>query len=115
MGNLGDILQGMEKSGKIKEIEANDVDKLEEKLKLNFINNAYNDHHIAAILFISGCKLVCSHDKGFHKLIKNCCSNAGKQKIIQNTSITQVNRIRIYQYKEHRDILNDADLEHCCV
>ena len=32
MGNLGDILRGLEKSGKIKEIEANDVDKLEEKL-----------------------------------------------------------------------------------
>ena len=107
-------LKGLERVGKTKEIETKQVDELEEKLKLYFINTAYDDHHLVAILFISGCKLVCSHDKGFHKLIKDCCSDTGKRKIIRKTSVKQISKVKIYQNKNHSDMLT-TELDPCCV
>ena len=96
-------------------LDAEEVDNTEVFLKRNFVSVAYNDHHIAAILFVSGCRVVSSHDRGFHRLIQNCCNNSGKSIIIRHLPRLMVNRPRIYQYKTHKSFLNDGSVSHCCV
>lgn len=90
------------------------VDDTQVFLEENFVLAPYNDHHIAAILFVSGCRVVSSHDEGLHRLIKECCSNSGK-KILRNMPNLMVNDPKIYQDESHKSLLNQRSVFNCCV
>jgi hypothetical protein len=95
-------------------LDTGEVDNAEVFLKQNFVSVAYNDHHIAAILFVSGCRVVSSHDQGLHRLIQDCCSNNGKG-IIKRLPKLTVNDPKIYQDRSHKSFLNHRSVSRCCV
>lgn len=94
-------------------LNGNEVDKTEALLKQNFVSVRYNDHHVAAILFVSGCRVVASHDRGLHRLIRSC-SNNGKRRILGAMPHLMVNRPRIYQCEGHGAFLKNRSLCSCC-
>jgi len=95
-------------------LDSKKVDSTQVFLEQNFKSKEYNDHHIAAILFLSGCRVVSSHDQGLHELIEKCCSNNGRR-IIKNVPNLMINKIRIYQESNHRSFLEHKSVNHCCV
>lgn len=114
-GKFVRYLAGLDRAGNPPHrLDTEIVDSTQEFLERSFILATYNDHHIAAILFVSGCRVVSSHDKGLHRLIKECCSNDGKN-ILKNMPNLMVNSPRIYQDKSHEAILKERSVSHCCV
>jgi hypothetical protein len=64
------FLNRLKKAGRIPEMDNNEVDNQENRLKKLISKNDFNDQHIIAIIIVSGCKLVCTEDKESHKYIK---------------------------------------------
>lgn len=107
-------LRGLEKTGQIHTLNGQVIDRTAVFLANRFISKNYNDHHIVAILLISGCKVVSSHDQGLHELIKDCWSSGGKMKI-EDATILLDNRPVIYQDQSHKVNLNRRSVSHCCI
>lgn len=114
-GKFRRYLKGLDKVGRAHKLDDKDVDDTQNFLENKFVLASYNDHHIVAILFISGCMVVSSHDQGFHKLIKNCCNSSGKRRIINDMPSLKVNKPKIYQKEKHKSFLNDSNVYHCCI
>ena len=76
------------------EIQQNMVDAREAELVISINDKACDDHHIIAILCVSGCKLLCSGDKRSFKFVKDG----------QNYDSGH-HRPRIYQRAEHKSLL----------
>lgn len=108
-------LKGLERAGITHKVNDQEVNETQKFLKSNFVLAKYNDHHIAAILFVSGCRVVSSHDQGLHQLIKSCCSSGGKSLIIGHMRNLMVNKPKIYQNESHKSFLNDSSVSHCCI
>lgn len=113
-GRFRMYLKDLERAGRTHQLDDVKVNNAQAFLKKNFISKAYNDHHIAAILFVSRCRVVSSHDQGLHRLIEDCCSNSGRRIIGQLPTLT-VSIPKIYQDKSHKSFLNDGSVSHCCV
>ena len=96
-------------------LDTDEVNVTEALLKQKFVSVRYNDHHIAAILFVSGCRVVSSHDGGFHRLIQDCCSHKGRSAILRDKPCLMINRPRIYQYEAHKSFLGHRSVSRCCV
>lgn len=98
-------------------LDTKKVDDTETFLKQNIVSvsRKYNDHHIAAILFVSGCRVVSSHDEGFHQLIDKCCNSRGRTIILRGMPHLMVNRPRIYQCEKHKLFLRYGNVSSCCV
>lgn len=107
-------LRGLASISRTLKVNDNVVDDAEVFLKKIFKLKGYNDHHIVALLFLKGCRIVASHDKGFHRLIKDCCSSSSRMKIAAYVPKLRVIRPKIYQDKSHRVHLNQRDIERCC-
>lgn len=108
-------LKGLEHAGSTHKLNGQEVDNTQVFLERNFVLAKYNDHHIVAILFISGCKVASSHDQGFHKLIKSCCSSGGKSLIKGYMPHLMVNKTKIYQKESHKSFLDDRSVSRCCI
>jgi len=106
-------LRELEHAGNTYKLNDQEVDNTQVFLAQSFVSAAYNDHHIASILFVSGCRVVSSHDHGLHRLIHDCCSNSGR--IIRQLPNLMINNPRIYQDRSHKSFLNDGSVSHCCV
>lgn len=89
-----------------------DVDFTHCYLKNKFTNANHNDHHIVAIQVVSGCKLVCTIDKGLHSLIKDCYVPQEIKRIIRDCpNPGNLVRPKIYQNRRHHQrLLNDANI-----
>ena len=107
-------LRGLERAGHTHQLDNAKVDNAQVFLEQNFVSAKYNDHHIVAILFVSRCRVLSSHDQGLHKLIQDCCSNSGR-KIIRQVATLTVNIPKIYQDKSHKPFLMDNSVAHCCI
>lgn len=85
-------------------------------LTKNIRGHAYNDHHIVAIVIVSGCKLVCSLDKGLHSLLDVCYQQKFKSTIKKNcTCAANFSRPKIYKNKNHaKNLLCDRYIANCC-
>lgn len=108
-------LKGLASAGSTYKLNDQEVNGTRTFLESNFVSTKYNDHHIAAIIFISGCKVVSSHDQGLHQLIKKCCSNNGKSLITRSMPNLIVNKAKIYQEESHKSFLKDNSISHCCI
>lgn len=114
-GKFRAYLRELEHAGSTRKLSDQEVDDTREFLKRNFVLAQYNDHHIAAILFVSGCRVVSSHDKGCHQLIQDCCSHSGRSVIMKQLPNLSVNRPKIYQNKSHESFLSDSSVSKCCI
>jgi hypothetical protein len=121
-GKFLGYLAGLDRAGNPShKLDTKKVDDTQVFLEQNFTSKAYNDHHIAAILFVSGCRVVSSHDQGLHQLIEECCSSNGSKiikngsKIIESVTNLMNNKPRIYQDSSHKSFLNNRSVSHCCV
>jgi len=94
-------------------LDGNEVDETEAFLKQEFASARYDDHHIAALLFVSGCRVVASHDRGFHRLIQQC-SVKGRRTILRHMPHLMVTRSKVYQYARHGAILKSRSVRRCC-
>ncbi len=92
---LGYLMEQWRK-GKIERLNKNEVDRVRDVLKGNYTRADFDDHHIVAIVLISGCKLVCSRDSGLRKLIDACYSNSGRSTIKRQLRIRNFRKPRIY-------------------
>jgi len=110
-----DWLDQLEKLGKTVRINEKDVDSTEEYLKDNFVRSEYDDHHIVAIVIVSGCKLICSSDAGCHSLIDTCYKQE-MRKLIKRNCLCGENPSppKIYKNKEHKTLLRDSNIAKCC-
>jgi predicted nucleic acid-binding protein len=106
----------MQRNHKTAQIESMDVDRATDYLTQNMIGNSFDDHHLAAILIVSGCQLVASFDKGFHKLLTACYCQPTLSSITSNcVCATNPHPPKVYQKKNHSHLLCDrylVKLEH---
>ena len=104
----------LEKKKKTVFIEKERIDYTSAYLTKN-ASGPYNDYHIAAIVIVSGCKLVCSLDKGLHNLI-NVCYQQRLRKLIKRDCpcMGNLSHPKIYQNKGHRILLCDKNIAKCC-
>jgi len=114
-GKFRTYLRELEHAGSTHKLGDQEVDDTREFLKRKFVLARYNDHHIAAILFVSGCRVVSSHDQGFHQLIQSCCSHNGRSLIMRQLPNLRVDRPKIYQDKSHKSFLNESGVSRCCI
>ena len=113
-GKFRGYLKDLWRAGSTQKLNDEEIDNTEVFLQTNFVKAKYNDHHIVAILLVSGCKVVSSHDQGLHELIKDCWSSGGKMKI-EDVTILLDNRPVIYQYQSHKVLLDRRSVSHCCI
>lgn len=114
--NFRRYLRGLERAGnRPHRLDNRKVDDTQVFLEEHFVSRKYNDHHIAAIMFVSGCRLISSNDSGLHELIKACCRSSGKKRILRGMSGLMVNEARIYQDRSHKSLLKQKSVYTCCV
>lgn len=108
-------LYQLEKKRKTVVINEESVDYTMSFLTNNVGEFKYNDYHVMAIVIVSGCKLVCSLDKGLHKLINVCYQLEVKKLVTKNCPCMEnPSRPRIYQNKGHIALLCDQNIAKCC-
>lgn len=79
------------------------VDCEETKIKKNYTEKGFNDHHLAALVIVTKCKIICTKDKAAIPYLKNIkLYPRGICKPIFYTSI------------KNRSILNDQNIAVCC-
>jgi hypothetical protein len=107
----------LEKKGKTVPVEKEPVDFTADYLEQRLSGRHYNDHHIVAIVIVSGCKLICSLDQGLSNLINDCYQPQVQKMIRRNCPCTQnPSRPRIYKNpQKHGDLLSDKYIAKCCV
>lgn len=97
--------------------EANNVsvDSVEEGISQKIQGPNFNDHHIVAIVLVSGCKLVCSYDTGLYALISACYSGAARA-LLKGISpyLRHVQRPKIYKSRRNVALLCDRNIAKCC-
>jgi hypothetical protein len=108
------LLFEFEHKGKAQNIIKEYVNNVEEFLKPKFIRVDFDDHHIIAILLVSGCKLLCSKDSGLVDLLKSSyksqsIKNIKKQFNYINTTV----RPKIYKSTKNADLLCDRNIVVC--
>lgn len=104
-GFLGLLLE-WDKMRKTVKLEEEAVDKNEEFLQVSFTHRAYDDHHILAMVIYAGADVVCSVDRGLHRLLDECYSRNGRMTIDGNcTQRCPLRKPGIYQRKEHAGML----------
>lgn len=108
-------LKGLSAIGNAHKLEAIDIDNVEGFLQSRFTSGKYNDHHIVAILLVSGCRVVSSHDNGLHRLIQDCYGTTEISKIRISIYKLRVCKPSIYQNKSHQSLLRQRSVAHCCV
>lgn len=98
----------------IDEVNNISVDSVEDYLSQRIVRSDFNDHHIVAILIISGCKLVCSNDTGAHALIGVCFGRA--RALIKGISPCpgHVQTPKIYSNRTCAGLLCDRNIAKCC-
>jgi hypothetical protein len=106
------FLQELERRGKTVLIDCDAVDGACDSLVRTVYGKNFNDHHIMAIILVSGCRLICSEDKGLHALVAALYSRKyrGMVKAIGG----RVSRPRIYQNRKHISLLCDGNIANCC-
>ena len=105
----------LEKKNKTVCIDKGSVDITRGYLQGNVSGSNYNDHHIVAIIIVSGCKLVCSLDKGLHDLIDICYQQRLRKLVKRNCPCGgNLNTPKIYQNNSHRTLLCDRNIANCC-
>lgn len=105
----------LERNRKIVPIDHKLVDPLMDFLADTVSGPDYDDHHIVSILLVSGCRLVCSEDKGLHSLIYVCYQPQLKKLVTDNCpNVKKPIRPKIYQKKKHSPLLCDENIAECC-
>lgn len=73
----------------------------------NQVNDpSFDDPHLAAIVCVSKCKLICSKDKSAYHFLKNPAiysNNVSPPKIYNEQS-----------FMKHKELLNDSNIAECC-
>lgn len=91
----------LSRNNKIVRVDDHEVDKQEELIKL--MNKVgFDDHHIAAIVCVSKCRIVCTEDKRSLKFLK-------ERDIYSGCKIP-----KIYQCIEHKNLLCKKNIAPCC-
>lgn len=90
----GKYLKELKDVSKFKKINTVAVDAETERIKAAINDHKCNDHHIIALLAVSGCLLFASHDAKADKYIKN-------QSLYPNGK-----KRSIYRYRQHADLLS---------
>ena len=112
---FGQWLKELEKKRKVVHIDDTRIDSTMDYLMNNVSGPDYDDHHILAIVFVSGCKLVCSSDKGLHSLVHVCYEPRLKTLIKRDCPCAgNPSRPKIYQNSDHKDLLCDENVASCC-
>lgn len=81
----------------------NKVDLIEKEIYSKVGDKKFNDPHIAAILSVSRCKIVCTKDRASIKYIKN------KELYPKGFSIP-----KIFTHRSNSNLLNDANIVKIC-
>lgn len=109
------LLTEWQRNRKLVRIDDANVDNMEHLLSQNITGPQFNDHHIVAIVLVSGCKLICSNDTGLHALISTCYST-GARTLIKRLSphSGSIRCPKIYKGRRHRALLSDRNIAKCC-
>lgn len=114
-GRFSTFIAELRRMSKTVVIDKKDVDFSHKFLERSFRGKKYNDHHILAIVVVSGCKLICSVDKGLHSLVKECYSTESRKTIINGCpNPGTLRKPSIYQNGEHKKLLCDSNIAQCC-
>lgn len=90
---FGNVIKTLDQAGKICRVDDDLCDQESEKIKLSGFMRS-NDPHVLALLRLSGCELIFTHDKLLHEDIKS--------KMILRASC------KIYQTEDHADLLGEC-------
>ena len=111
------LLTELSKVSKVVNIHTKDVDNTQDYLEtLIQKTNTFDDHHVVAVLIVSGCILVCSEDDGFNKLLRKCFEKSTLAKIKKVCPYNGNNtRPKIYKKKNQAsNLLVDSNISNCC-
>jgi hypothetical protein len=113
------ILNEYERKGKVVIIDKkNDscVDVIEQMLVERIIGRIFDDHHVVSIIIVSGCRLICSFDKGLSRLVRACFCEDGRRCLARDIpEMKHTKRPRVYKRKiEHEHLLCGDYIVACC-
>ena len=69
--NYYDILAEFWRKGRVQEVRAADVDRVADEVSQITSGTSFDDQHIAAIVIVSRCRLICTHDKTSMRFLTN--------------------------------------------
>ena len=91
------------KKGKVVVCPTDEIDQVQEELEAMVNRKQFDDAHIAAIVQVSGCKLVCTKDSRSLRFIKD-----------PSLYRHPVRPPRIYSRAAHQHLLCDQNIAKCC-
>lgn len=97
---LFNLLKKIRKAEKAENLIVDDQEKIVEKI---LSTNRFNDKHLAAIVRVTGCKIICTKDKTSHKYLKDKRVYQGKGKVPS-----------LYTRKEHSKLLCNKNIVNFC-
>lgn len=97
------LMVQLKTAGKIIEICDEMVDRHEEDLAKQVPDPDFDDRHIAAIIKVSGCKLVCTQDARSHRFLKR-----------SELYRPHRSRPKFYSGKANASLLSDRYITECC-
>jgi len=103
-GNKLNLIKLLSDKNKTVRIDSKLVDKKEEQVKMIVDDDEdFDDPHIIALLQVSKCKLICTHDKRLDSFIKD-------QRFFKKRTIQP----RIYRNKKNEHLLCRQNIGTCC-
>ena len=91
------------KCNKTYKADNSSVDQSETELKKNYSPRKFNDHHLAALVRVTKCRIICTKDKSAIPHLKN--------NILYPKGISKP---MLYTKKSNEDLLNDKNISECC-
>lgn len=93
----------LERRGSLVSVPSRAVDKEQRRIE-NYVDDvAFDDAHLAAIVSVSGCKLICSKDKSAYPFLKR-----------KDIYPKRIDRPRLYSGARNIDLLRDKYMATCC-
>lgn len=104
-GNILKIIVQLRIAGKVVIADTKSIDQLENDIRAKVKGMNFNDHHLAAIVFHTGCKIVCTKDQGAMDLLR-----------MNNPKIRPkgVAKPKIYKSKRQSSLLVGKNIADCC-
>jgi predicted nucleic acid-binding protein len=102
-GKYLQLIVELRKAGKVIELELEKVDLVQYDVKSKETDLDFDDPHLIAIVIVSRCKIVCTHDRRSHKFLK-------KKSLYPKSTY----RPLIYSNKTHQSLLCDKHILGVC-
>ena len=93
----------LSKVSKVIEIDCQQVNEMQQKVEHLVNHRDFDDAHLVAIIIVSGCKLVCSHDSSAYPFLQ--------RKDLYPKNVT---RPKIYRQSSNRNLLCDRNIADIC-